>query len=130
MFRPVVSGRFSSFCVLHHLALCVDWSKLDNGVEREDEYEGREMTAEDIKRTERATARISYSRAPTDPRPAVDRKPRGKRAKRKMKTGAVDHRGVVRRFSSQNQKDAGSKTKVPPSLVIQFFFKWMKISNL
>lgn len=39
---------------------------------------------------------------------------------RKNKSGAADHRGIVRTFSSQNQTETGCLPYVPASLVIQF----------
>lgn len=39
---------------------------------------------------------------------------------RKKKSGAADHRGIVRTFSSQNQTETGCLPNVPALLVIQF----------
>lgn len=118
---------YSSSCVSYtapslSVDVCVDlrteWGEKERGrVQggRKDRTGNKEKS-----KRERATAGINYRRAPTDPKPTVDEEPCGKRAARKKKRGAVDHRGRVTIFSSQTQTDTGRLPKVPAALALKF----------
>lgn len=116
---PVMSGGFFFFflCLTHTLALCVcmcvligEWSGGKEGW-----YEERERDAEEreIKRKVRRKGKGNHwdqlqtcSYRPKNP--LWMRNHVGKERRGRGKSGAMDHRGIVRTFSSQNQTDTGS----------------------